>query len=407
MSLFRLTALLFFALLAHVGHAASPTLSNSEFKAITDAQLHLDESRYAEARARLENLLARKALKPYPKALSQQLLANVALAQDKTKTALKHFQNAHKLQALPERQQRQLLKVIAQIHLQLEQWKPAIKRLQRYIKDTRKVDRKQLRAEDFLLLAQANAQIERWKSVIPPIKQAIAMRRKAPENWLQLQLAAHVYLEQHKSTVTLLSKRILPRFADKKDYWLRLAAAQQSLQRWQDTLSSLRAAYAKGFLDQAHELRWLIQLFLQQDAPKRAQEVIETALENKHLKPNRENLKLWADASMLAKDFTSAEKALKQWAAIKADVKVLTRLAEVQFGQQRWQAADNTLQKALKHPKAKRAKLTMMRGIAALRQANYMQATALFQRLVDDPKVGDQAQGWLDYLAVLQPPPKA
>lgn len=260
------------------------------------------------------NKLNQIKLNSYEEALFHQLQASIHLHKSDYKSALPHAERAWNTKALNEPEQRKLQHIIAQLAFSQEQWDKAIIQMDDWISytntQTDKPDAIVVSANDYLILAQGHVKKEQWAAALPPINMAITLKSPAPESWYQLALASHQQLDQKNESIALL-KTILPIYPSMR-YWEQLAAIYQKTEQYDLALTALRAAHMGGFIKKESHYIWLTQLAMQQNVPLRGAEVLSTAIKDGQVKSSKDNLKLLANAWLLAKHYKDSASIIDQ-----------------------------------------------------------------------------------------------
>lgn len=253
-------------------------------------------------------------LNDYEETLFHKLQASIHLHKSDYESALPHFEKAWSMKVLEEPEQRQLQHIIAQLAFSQEQWNKAIIQMEDWISYTatqaEKPNAVSVSANDYLILAQSHAKQEQWTAVISPINMAITLKNPAPESWYQLALASHQQLGQNNESISVL-QTVLAIYPNMR-YWEQLAATYQKAEQYNQALTALRAAYIGGFIKKENHYIWLTQLAMQQNVPLRGAEVLSTAIESGQVKNSTENLKLLANAWLLAKHYKESATVIDQ-----------------------------------------------------------------------------------------------
>lgn len=376
--------------------AKAPTLTPAEYKALTAVQKLMEEEKWKPARTELYRL-ADVLTKPYANALRLQTLGQVELQFERYPQALKALDAAYQLQVLTAEQQLQMLHVRAQLSLTLEKWKSGAKLLEQWIAESNTLKPGLVKAQDYLWLAQAYSQLENWKKAISRVRIAISMRKDAPENWHQLELAGHLNLKQWKSALTVLQRLIAIR-PNKENYWEQTVSLQLQLKRTRQALATLRVAYERNVLKKGANQKLLAQLMLQYEMPYQAAQVLHKAMDKKLVKSTSKNLRTLASAWSQAREQKNALKTLQQLAKRKATPDLLGRIARLQVAQKQWTAAENTLKRALKLKPKHPERLLLLQGIARIRMERLDEAKQSFQSAQQYKSVKGVAGSWLNYL---------
>jgi tetratricopeptide (TPR) repeat protein len=163
-------------------------------------------------------------------------------------------------------------------------------------------------------------------------------------------------------------------------------------------------AAQKGLLESA-DLLSLARLYLHQEMPLNAADLLTQALKEGELARDKETLSLLADAWLLARDQERALKVLGELTGIDRSGRAQLRAGALLFELERWQEAAAMLHKGLKLSDKPQASDWMLLGAASLRQQDVETALTAFGRALeraDSKQEREQAQHWLDYLQLQQ-----
>ncbi len=385
--------------------AETVQLSPGVLQQLNQAQQAMAEENYPQAEKVLKALVEQKLSKP-ARAYTLQFQGNLALMQQQSKAALKHFAAAHALAALPQVDQRRLLHTVAQLQMGQEQWRKGIGSLETWMRQVRTQggQNESIRAEDYLLLAQGYSQLEQWSQVVKPVKTAIRMKGRAPEDWYRLQLAAHFQLKQWKGATAVL-ELLVNRYPQKAPYWEQLASVYQIRDRHGDALATLRAAWVAGKFTKERQYTWLTQLMLQQGLPQRAAELLDEAMTRQQVRRTLKHERLLAQTQLQAKLYGEGRATLERIAQRTPDYKTWRQLAYLDLQLKHWDAMQRSIAQAVAL-KPDAADLYLLSGIADINRSNYAQARASFIRASEHEATRAQAQSWLNYLDQVAEPPR-
>lgn len=372
--------------------AAQKTLSQFEYKQLSGAFKLMEEGQLTAARAHL--LEAQKKVKSdYAKALVFHNLAQIALQRDQFKPAIINLKAARALNALPDKQQINILHTLGQLHCMQEEWNLCISNFRNWMTEAPQ----EVKPNDHLLLAQAYAQIDRWKSVIPHIKTAIKSKKVAPENWYQLLIGAHIRLKQWPLAVQ--QQQILIRhYSHKPSHWRQLVSLQLQSGRRKAALATQRMGFERKLLRQAKDYTLLAQLMMNHQIPFHAGKVLEEGFKHKVLKGSKKNLQLLSRAWMQSKESGRAISALKKLYRLTPTEKIAIQLAQMQLLDKSWSAAEATLLNALQKKSKQPARLQLMLGIARINMKDYESARESLEVAAGDSRYSKSVKNWIRYL---------
>ena len=350
--------------------------------------------RYPEAREELDGLLGRVE-DDYEKALVHQTYGYVAIGLNDYPGAIGHFQRAIDSGALPSAISHNLRYTTAQLHLQEARPGAALKLLERWFADEQDPP-----PESRVLLGQTYYALGQPRAAIRELKRAIAQATEVQESWYQLLVGIYLESERLKPAAELL-KKMLGLFPQKKIYWQQYAAVLMLLERYRDATAVLALAAEKGVLQQAGLVR-LARLYLQQNLPLNAAELLSREMAAGQVDEDKKNLSLLADAWLLAREHDRALKVLEQLSAMDESGQADLRAGFLLMEQEQWRDAAEHLQRGLRRQAKPAAADWLQLGAVYVRLEEFEKARAAFQAALDSAQSSQhrqQAERWLAYLA--------
>lgn len=308
--------------------AMADSLSPATYRTLEQVQTAMTDGDWSGADRVLEELI--KDLNPgLGLALSYQMQAQIALAQERMTDAEQSLENALALDALPSDQQLNLSSNLAQIYLAgQERREQRTKKAESLLFKAIATAESQATAvppSTFALLAICLQIQQRYGESIPWLNKAIntqAAQQKLPEeNWLVM-LASALYQTKSYNKAAQALGQLTTLKPNNENYWLQRASMYQLLEQPQQQLAVLELAYAGGYLTQESSLIALAQLLIAQGVPERAARLLQQWLadndKNLTVSDSEANIKLLATAWQLGREDDDAAIVLSQ-AAIKTN----------------------------------------------------------------------------------------
>ncbi|WP_276667463.1 hypothetical protein [Thalassolituus oleivorans] len=308
--------------------AVADSLSPATYRTLEQVQTAMTDGDWSGADRVLEELI--KDLNPgLGLALSYQMQAQIALAQERMTDAEQSLENALALDALPSDQQLNLSSNLAQIYLAgQERREQRTKKAESLLFKAIATAESQATAvppSTFALLAICLQIQQRYGESIPWLNKAIntqAAQQKLPEeNWLVM-LASALYQTKSYNKAAQALGQLTTLKPNNENYWLQRASMYQLLEQPQQQLAVLELAYAGGYLTQESSLIALAQLLIAQGVPERAARLLQQWLadndKNLTVSDSEANIKLLATAWQLGREDDDAAIVLSQ-AAIKTN----------------------------------------------------------------------------------------
>lgn len=376
---------------------ATGTLSESTYRQLERIHDLIAKNRNAEALEKLNGLLER-AGNDYEKAVVYQTTAFVYVSQNNFKGALKAFETALQLDALPQQPYEQMLFNVAQLYFQDGQSDKAASKLEQYFAEATLSPP----ADAHILLASVYADRKRFRDALPQVDQALAKVKEPKESWLQLKLALHFELKQYPQCAEVLV-RLIQLAPQKEDYWKQLSSVFFEVKQDKESLAVLALAERQGYIDTEGEFRNFANVYLLMGIPYKAAEVLQRGLDAKALKADEKTLTLLGDAWAMAREYGRAEPALKQAAALADRGEIYFRLAQIYLEDEKWKPALEMLDKAqAKGGLKKPGEAAFLTGVAAFNAGDTQRAIAALQRAMNYDESRNNATQWIGHIRQTQ-----
>ena len=279
-------------------------------------------------------------------------------------------------------------------------------------------------AQSWSLLMTAYFAEENYRKSLDAGLQAVSLAEiegyTPKENWYATMAACYDELKaEFGEKVTLLKQleifEILVNLYPKKRYFLNLAQTYGSLEREQDYMVALNAAYMKDYLDKEGEYLTLAQLLLMNNNPYQAAQVIvygqnkkvlvtDEKTKEEELKPvikdSEKVLKLLADSWRMAQEINKAIPVLEEAAKLSKDGETFVLLGNLYLAEDKLEQAISSIEKGIKKGKLKKksqAHLTL--GQAQFELQNFEEAKKQFRMAArdKDKKIKKTANNWIKY----------
>jgi lipopolysaccharide biosynthesis regulator YciM len=374
------------------------------FEKLSKAHELLAAEKYGDALAVLDEMQGRKRLNDHENALMWQTYAYVYSAQDRYSDAAASFEKCLATGGLPEQSEINTHYNLGQLYMALQRYPEAIKSLLVWF------DQAENPAPNaHFVLAMAYVQNKQMDEALPHAEQAVAKTSEAKESWLQLLLALYLEKNRYAEAAPVL-KQLVERFP-KKTYMLQLSAVYTEFGQRKKALAAMELAYFEGLLSKDSEYRTLTQLYLYNDLPYDAGQVLEEGLAKGSVEKDAESWALLADCWLHARERARALEPLQRAAAASADGNLYVRLGRVHVDEERWDAAREALTAALRKGDLKDpGNAQLLLGVANAGANHWEEAQRAFRQAQQHEKTKDAATQWLTHLqqtAQLAPGDKA
>ena len=313
------------------------------------------------------------------------------------------------------------LLTLAQLNLVKENWDKGIRLILQWMEEVETVT-----AQSYYLLASAYFQKEDYVRARSSMEEAIRLAEvegyRPRENWYVLLAACFNELKDRKiiSEAYSLEQQlgiyeILVNYYPKKLYFLQLGGTYQQMDREEDYMITLKAAFDKDLLDKEGEYLALAQLLLISKNPYWAAQVLvagqnkKTIIVNKEtnkeelvpvIKDTEKNLKLLADSWRMAQEIDKAIPVLEKAAKMSKDGDTYILLGNLYLFEDRIEESIRAIEAGLKKPKVKsRSQAQLVLGQAHFEIENFEEAKKQFRAAArdKDKRIKKTANSWIKY----------
>ena len=313
------------------------------------------------------------------------------------------------------------LLTLAQLNLVKENWDKGIRLILQWMDEVEKVT-----AQSYYLLASAYFQKEDFVRARRNMEEAIRLAEeegyRPRENWYVLLAACFSELKDKKiiGEAYALEQQlgiyeILVNYYPKKLYFLQLGGTYQQMDREEDYLITLKAAYDKDLLDKEGEYLALAQMLLLKKNPYWAAQVLVAGQQKKVtitnedtgeeevvavVKEKEKTLKLLADAWRMAQEIDKAIPVLEKAAKMSKDGDTYVLLGNLYLFEDRIEESIRAIENALKKSKLKsRSQALLVLGQGHFELQNFEEAKKHFRAAARDEnkRIKKTANSWIKY----------
>ncbi len=360
----------------------------------TKAREHLLAEQYDQAQKVVDKLDPRRA-NPYERALAARLRAYIAHGRGDPGAATPHLREALAEDALPRADRADVLFQIAQLEASQGKWSEVVTTLGEWFETAERPG-----SAAYFLLGLAHYQLKDLDAAHEPARKAVELADTPQQSWLQLLLTVHLSKQDYAGATPVLLDLLSRNPGAGKNYWLQLSTLYGIQDDIPRALAVLELAHRQELLNEDREFRRLVQISLSQGLPIRAAELGETAIDQQQLQPDAEAYELVANSWILAREAPRARSALERAADLSPDGKLYVRLGQLLMLEEDWEAAVQTLEKAMaKGALDDPSQVQLLLGIAHFSADRVPEARRWFQRAQQSEKSRAAATGWLEYIA--------
>lgn len=360
-------------------------------KTLNEAIELMNADDYAGALQKISTLQLDR-LSPYERGRVEQMLAAIAVQQEKYDEAREHLQKAIDSGGLNAVELDQLRYQNAVLFIQEDRWREGAAALEEWFKTAASPN-----SAAYYLLAAAYYQLEDLARALPPAKKAVELMdpAKPNESWLGMLSALHLQREEYREAIPVL-ERLIAAAPDKKVYWTQLSQVYVQMEDYANGLAIMQLAYNVGLVTEDSEIRRLADLLLFNDVPYRCGQVLEAGIEKKFVTLDEKLYEKLANCWIAAGELDKSVAPLQRAAELAPSGDMFVRLGELQGQRDDWPAAIAAIARGVDKGQLKdpgNAQLWL--GIAHYSQKSYQAAIPFFERARQSDKHRAMADNYL------------
>jgi tetratricopeptide (TPR) repeat protein len=372
-------------------------LDELSWKQLNRVYEQVGEKQYDKAYTALQKMLTRASRDEYLQAILNQALAQVEWSRENFDAALRYFEKAVELDALPDLAHFSLMYQIAQLYFMKDRYQDALDRLELWFC---KSSPENITAEAWVLKAAILARQGNYLETLKAIDVAISMSENPKEQWYQLKLASHYELEQYPQAAETL-ETIISYWPDRKVYWIQLSQIYYKLKQEEKALAIMALAYRRNMLDKRSDITYLSSLYSNANVPYKAAEVLEKGINNGVLESTENYWTATADSWYAAEELEKALSAYEKAGKASDDGAIDLRRGYILIDLERWPDALAALNSALKQgglDERKTGEAHLLRGMAQFNLGNFDAASSDWGKARRNSRTKDAAQQWINHL---------
>ncbi|WP_244441614.1 tetratricopeptide repeat protein [Pseudidiomarina atlantica] len=209
----------------------------------------------------------------YDVAYVNRFLGNLYAANDQIEDAMTRTRQAAEADVLGWNDQAAALKLAADISLQLENYRDALKYYNQWLQFTGEAD-----PDVFLRIANSFYELKQYDKIIQAADMAIANYEEPNKNPYVLKVASYYERKMYSDAIDVLEAglAIMP---TEKTWWSQLGMMYMLEEKIDKALQTLEIAYLAGYLDKESQIKAVIQLYANNGIPFDAAELMVKHLE--------------------------------------------------------------------------------------------------------------------------------
>jgi tetratricopeptide (TPR) repeat protein len=352
---------------------------------------------YDQAYDQLQKMLARAGKDRYLRSILNQALAQVEWSRANHDPALRYFEKAVELDALPNRTHFALMYQIAQLYFMQERYSEALDKLELWFC---KSPGDKFTSSAYVLKASIFVAQENYTGSLKAIEIAIGMEDEPREQWYQLMLASQFELEQYPRAAQTL-ELMIARWGDDKTYWVQLSQIYFKLKQDEEALAVIALAYRKGLLDKQVDITYLSNLYNNSELPFKAAMVLEKGIRDGVVEPTRIHWTAVAESWYAAEELENSLLAYVNAGRASEDGIIDLRRGYILVDLERWPDALKALNDALSKgglTERKTGEAYLLRGMTQFNLGNFDSASADWGNAGHYEHSRDAARQWMNHL---------
>ncbi len=374
---------------------ATGAIDAATFDILTKAQELTEGGKYSEALQALEKLKGNTKMNSYAKSQMWNFYAFIYANQENYKSAISSYKKLIAEPDAPAGLKQTAKYTIAQLYFQLEDYKSVISFMEEWLKEVGKPT-----PTAHIMLAQAYYQDKRYDPALKNLLRAIDLEKKAgkpiQENWLRTKAA--IYFEKKDVKNTLKTYEELLALFPKVSYLRQIAGLNGEVGDERKRLTTYDALYLNGNLANESEILNLGYMYLGQEIPYKAGQIIETGMSKGVIKGSSKNTETLANAWAQANEHKKAIPALQKAAELSDKGLLWARLAGVHFDAGNFDEAASAAKKAdAKGGLKNRAANQMLMGMALFNEKKFEGALQAFRQAKQAKRSFTDARKWETY----------
>lgn len=371
-------------------------ISQRTYNQIEQIQKLSEKEQYDKAIAAAKELLGNVG-SDYEKAVVMQQMAYLYVYKDDYKTGAKYLSDALDLNVFSDQETSDATIALAQIYFAMGSYQKSLDLLTKWLPKA-----KDPPPQAYMYAATSYAQLERYRDALPYAKKAIdlakAKNKPIEEDWYSVLASIYTQLKQYRNAAGVL-EILVASYPHKYEYWQTLSSIYMELDEDRKALSTLALAYKQGLVDNQGDLLRLAQLYMLDDQPYPASQVMQKGLADGKIKANSEHYEYLANTLIAAKEYRDATDALAKAAPLAKNGELWLRQAQVFAQMHDWpnvvKAVDKATDKGdLKHP----GNAYILKGMAAAEAKNVDAALSAFKHAERFKDTKRQASDWIHYV---------
>jgi tetratricopeptide (TPR) repeat protein len=362
---------------------------------------------HAAALEELNELMDRRGedMRPFDRASVLQIRGTAYVNLDDFDRALRDFEEAIELEALPVDQENRLRFNMAQLNFVLERYADAITLFETWMAqgDVEITD------TTYFMLAAAHYNLEEYREAIEPIQSAIELVDEPEKRYYDLNNVIYSNLEMVPERTRLL-ERMVAIWPGELTYWRQLTSLYLDQGEEMKSFGALETAYVGGLVEDGDDIILLAQYYSTYENPHRGAQLIEDEMESGRVERTVDNLELLSQLWSQAREHRKAIPVLQEAAELADSGMLSFRLGQAFLADEQNLQAERAFEEAIDKDgldDGTLAEAWMLLGNARFNQAGpgdreqRMRSDQAFARATNFAGTRSQAADWRQYISAI------
>ena len=355
-----------------------PTMSESTYKRLAEAQEFIDAEDYTGALEALNNMLNRsRRYNGNELGAIHNMMAFVHYNMERYDRAITSYEQVlAQGDQITEGLETQVIYSLAQLHYTEQNYNDALRYMRLWLSQADNPS-----PEPHIFMAQVYYQMEDFPQAIVQVETAVKIAQdrgtEVKETWWGL--LKYLYFEQDNWAKVIEILEILVRDFSKRDYWVQLAQVYGQEGHEKKQVHAYEATHALGFLDRESDMRNYAGLLMQNEVPYRAAKWLQEAIDEGIVEETPKNLQSLGQAYQMAHDVDDAIPTFEKAGTKSDDGEIFARLAALYLEKDDYPKCSEAATKALEKGGLRKAYSTeVVHGMCLFNRDRLTQARRVF-----------------------------
>ncbi len=369
------------------------SMTEPVYRRLTNAHDQLGEDKLDESLETLRKL-ERTRLNRYEKAIVYQTFGFVYAQKSDNANAIKSFEQALELEALPGEAHQGMLYSLAGLYIAKQQFMKSTETLREWFRYE-----EEPAPDAYMMIGGNYTELEQFAEALPYVLKAIEKADEPKENWYMVALAIHFEQEHFNDAISLLMT-MLENWPDKPRYWDMLAGSYLEIKDDQKALDTMMLAYNNEMITSESRVLALVQLNMLQGVPYMAGSILAAELDQGTVAEGKRTLDILLQSWLAAREYDRAVSVINRLAPYAEDGEYFLQAAGIYNETGEWQKVTDNAAKALDAGLDKPVQALMLAGAAYTELDRLEDALSSFRRVreLGDAAARRNAVSWINFV---------